>query len=224
MPVSESLYAFFDVETTGLTPGVDEVSEIATILTDLKLNELARIEMKVKLSRHEKMKPEAAKVNGYNPEVWDREAKPMAVWQTWLDTEIAKRFGPRGHVAIGVGMNPYFDRNMVEQFYYKPSRRFFPISYHVIDVAAISMCMKLAGFIDVPNVKLATVMEALGLGVQTHQAMGDCEGAMEVFKKGIELMRWGKERICLPAAKARSVVKEDGDLFPSSLKDDGDLL
>ena len=211
MPISESLYAFFDVETTGLTTGVDEVSEVATILTDLQLQEIARIEMKVKLSRHEKMRPEAAKVNGYDPAVWDVEAKPFHIWQQWLDDEICKLFGPRGHVAIGIGMNPYFDRGIIEAYYYKPSRRFFPISYHLIDVAAISLCMKHAGFINVRDVKLATVMQALGLGVQTHRAMGDCEGALAIFKKGAELMRRGGERITTAVPDALTVQVHEPD-------------
>jgi DNA polymerase III epsilon subunit-like protein len=137
-------------------------------------------------------------VNHYDPEVWDREAKPFTVWQKWLDDEISSRFGPRGHVAIGFGHNAAFDRGIVDQYYYKPSRRFFPISYHCIDTATVGMMMKLAGVIDVPNVKLATLMEALGLGVQSHQAMGDCIGAMEVFKRGADLMRMGSGRVTFP--------------------------
>lgn len=72
---TENYLAFLDTETGGLTPGKDPVIEIATILADLEGKELARFESKISLRPGDVVSPEAAKINGYSPDVWSREAR-----------------------------------------------------------------------------------------------------------------------------------------------------
>ncbi len=211
MPVHESKLIFFDTETTGLRPGHDEVVEIASIMTDLKLREVSRFEARIQFDET-KITPEAAKVNGYNPEEW-ADAVPFQEWKDWL-----QRLCPRGNVAIGVGQNPRFDRDMIDFFYYKPA--FFPMSYHVIDVAAFSLAMKVAGVIEVPNVRLETMMEVFKLGKQTHRALGDCEAVLAIFKAIVKLFK-EKDILSYFLNGGREEKKEE---VLEMTKDDGSFL
>ncbi len=187
MPVTEDFLAFLDVETTGVTPGHDEVVEIATILTDWDLKEISRIEMKVKVTSPQKITPEVAKINGYNEEVWMKEARPFFEWQNWLSKHV-----PYGHVACPVGHNVGFDRAIINDYYYKlmGGGKFFPLSFHLIDTVSLAGVMKIAKIIDVPNLKLATIAPALGIAKeQKHRAMDDCELSKKILEYAVNLFK-----------------------------------
>jgi DNA polymerase III alpha subunit (gram-positive type) len=182
--VKESFYAFLDTETTGVNPGTDEAIEIATVLTDLKYNEVARFDQKIQFT-HSKMTPKAAELNGYDPKVWAYEAVPFYHYQAFLTKHI-----PYGHVAIPIGHNVDFDRNILDQFYFKPYGKFFPLSYHKIDTMGISLLLRAAGVINVPDVKLATVCAALKIPhVDAHRAMGDLVASRKIYEFAIGVLQ-----------------------------------
>jgi len=187
MAPTEKFLAFLDTETGGLIPGKSPVLEIATILTDLEGNDIGTFESKILLRPGDVVDPAAAKINGYDASVWQKEAKPFAEYMAWLHGLI-----PFGSVAIPVGHNVGFDRDMIDLGYYKPAQRFCPLSYHKIDTVALAAAMRLAGLIQCENLKLATVAAALKIEMgAAHRAASDCVAARKVFLRAVQCMRAG---------------------------------
>ncbi len=184
MPITEDFYAFVDTETGGLVPGKSPIIEVATILTDLALKEVARFEAKIRLRAGDVVDPGAARVNGYTPEAWT-EAIPFAEYMGFLEKQI-----PRGSVAIPVGHNVGFDRDMIDKGYYTPAKRFCPLGYRKVDTLTIAMCLRAAGLIRVPDLKLGSVGTALGIPLgRAHSAMSDALVAKGIFEHGLALLK-----------------------------------
>ncbi len=183
MALMEDYLGFLDTETGGLVPGKFPVIEVACIITDMKLKEVARFEKKIRLRKGDVVGPKAAAMNGYTPEVWAKEAVPMQTFMDFLSYRI-----PRGHVAVPIGHNIQFDIDMLREGYFSPIHQFFPFSFRKVDTIAIAMAMKVSGMIDVPNVKLTTVSEALGIEhSKAHTAMADVEVCKEMFQRTVSV-------------------------------------
>lgn len=188
--MKEDLVAFLDTETGGVTPGVDPVIEVATIVTDLAFKEIDRIEMKVKLRPGEVVSPGAAAVNGYTPEKW-ADARPFGEYVAFL-----KRAVPFGHSAIPVGHNVQFDLDMLRKGYFDRDKIFFPFSYRAVDTLVLARTLSLAGLVSLPDHKLTTVTKALGIRHEgAHGAMSDCEAARDVFLKVVDMLKGAAEAL-----------------------------
>jgi hypothetical protein len=62
----------------------------------------------------------------------------------------------------------------------------------VVDTAAIAMGFRVAGIIQVENVKLATVADALDIDQgQSHTAWDDMLTSKAIFEKFVELVKKG---------------------------------
>ena len=65
----------FDLETSGLDPDVHEILQIGAFkLMEDTLEVVDRFEIKVKMEKPEVAQEEALKINGYDPDVWEKEA------------------------------------------------------------------------------------------------------------------------------------------------------
>lgn len=194
MPVTEDFYAFLDTETGGLIPGQSPIIEIATILTDLNLREVSRFEAKIQLRDGDVVSPEAARVNGYTPAAW-KDALLFEEYKMFLIRNIR-----RGQVAIPVGHNVGFDRDMIDQGYYKPAAQFCPLGYRKIDTLSLAMTLRAAGIIKVPDCKLGTVAAALGIpSGRAHSAMADALVAKAIFERFIGYLDRAKAGAAVPA-------------------------
>lgn len=195
MPVQESFLIFEDLETTGLQPGRDEAVEIASLLTDWKMTEVARFHKKVQFNPA-LMSPEAAAVNHYDPQVWSREAVPFYEYQHWLAKHI-----PFGHVAIPVGHNARFDRDILDQRYFKPAGTFFKWAFRCVDTVQLGTLLRVAGVIEVENLKLGTLAGALKVDTgKAHTAWDDMMAVKGIFENLLARVR----------ASQASFLKNDG--------------
>ena len=62
--MGEFAFAFMDCEFGGLDPERHDITEVAVVLTDYRLEELASAEWKI-AARADRISPEAAQISGY---------------------------------------------------------------------------------------------------------------------------------------------------------------
>ena len=122
-------FAFLDCEFGGLDPELHDITEIGVVVTDYRLRELSQAEWKVR-PRPERVSEEAARIFGYDAEVW---AQAPGVRQ--VRTEFADLM-PSDCTVVPAGQNVRMDVIFLELAYKKCGIP-YPFDYHVIDLATL---------------------------------------------------------------------------------------
>lgn len=177
---------FVDTETTGLGE-TDVMTQIAAVRVLHNLSNPLDIAIEkrfeVKLDLEGRTVPDKiAKLNGYDPEVWAREAVP-------------RREGIRSVLELlegsGIGgNNPSFDKTFLEreaaQHKLKwPKMRF----YRLWAVDAMAIPLERLGYVE--NVKLDTLARFFNLGDQQHDAMSDIVMSIKVYHRLMYIWKAG---------------------------------
>lgn len=168
--------AFMDCEFGGLDPELHDITEIAVIVTDYRLVELASKEWKVR-ARPERITPEAAEISGYDAKLWE-----SAVPVRQALSELAGLL-PQGPKVVPAGQNVRVDVQFLERAY-KACDLPYPFDYHVIDLATLYYAWSLVAGEQVPALSLRQAATAAGLadGTVPHRALGDARLTLETFR------------------------------------------
>lgn len=174
---------FCDTETTGLDEREEQIIQIACIQIEHDVDdptiirEIASMECKIKPDKP--VSDFVANLNGYDEKVWDKEAIPRrdAILKTFKFMEWT-HFG---------GKNPSFDKKFLEE----EARRLgisWPRMSGYTPIAA-EMCgawaLRLLG--RIPNTKQESIVQYLGMGKQTHDALDDVRQCVEYYKELITI-------------------------------------
>ena len=174
--MAEFALAFMDCEFGGLDPELHDITEVAVIVTDYRLVEIASQEWKVK-ARPERISPEAAAISGYDPAAWV-DAVPVRQMLSELAAIL-----PKGKTVVPAGQNVRMDVQFLERAY-KRSGVPFPFDYHVIDLATLYYAWSLVAGEMVPALSLRQAATAAGLadGAVPHRALADARLTLETFR------------------------------------------
>jgi exodeoxyribonuclease-1 len=110
------MFAFYDFETTGISPAFDQPLQFAAILTDDNFNQVEHIDIRCRLAPHILPAPWALAVTGVSPEQLMDPALP-----SWFDfshqiSDLIKRWAP----ATWTGYNTLaFDEEFLRQSFYQ---------------------------------------------------------------------------------------------------------
>ena len=169
-------FAFMDCEFGGLDPELHDITEIAVILTDYRLAELASAEWRV-VARPERITAEAAEMSGYGPERW-ADAVPLRR----ALTEFAELL-PAGRTVVPAGQNVRMDVAFLERGF-KSCGIPYPFDYHVIDLATLFYAWSLVVGEPVAALSLRQAAITAGLieGAVPHRAMADARLTLETFR------------------------------------------
>ena len=109
-------FAFYDLETTGISPAFDQPLQFAAILTDAEFREIERVNLRCRLSPHVIPSPQALAVTGVRPhQLVDPELPSLFEFAQDL-TALVARWSP----AIWTGFNSIrFDEEMLRQMFYQ---------------------------------------------------------------------------------------------------------
>jgi oligoribonuclease (3'-5' exoribonuclease) len=194
---SSLVLAFIDCEFGGLDPELHDITEVAVVVTDYRLAELARGEWKVR-ARAERISAEGAAIGGYDEEAW-KDAPPLRqVLQELSDLLPANR------LIVPAGQNVRMDVAFIERGY-RHCGLPFPFDYHVIDLATLFYTWSLISGERVAALSLRQAALTAGLIESTvpHRAMGDALLALETFRHFIGRLALRDPADWMPDAKDR---------------------
>lgn len=109
-------FAFYDVETTGISPAFDQPLQFAAILTDGEFREIERVNLRCRIAPHIIPSPWALAVTGVRPAQLTDPALPSLLEFTQEIAALIERWSP----AIWTGFNSiHFDEEMLRQAFYQ---------------------------------------------------------------------------------------------------------
>ena len=169
-------FAWLDCEFGGLDPELHDITEVAVIVTDYRLQELGEHEWKIR-ARSERITPEAAQISGYDAEAWKDAPGIRQVL-----TELVELL-PSDKKVVPAGQNVRMDVQFLERAF-KSCDIPYPFDYHVIDLATLFYGWSLVAGETVAAISLRQAASQAGLidGPVPHRAMADTRLTLETFR------------------------------------------
>jgi DNA polymerase-3 subunit epsilon len=164
---------FLDLETTGLNPGVQEISEIGAVLVSQPDWQIIRTyEAKVLPTHLETAQSEAQEISHYNAAVWEREGRPLK--------QALEELSEIGQGAILAGFNVTFDWAFLQAGFNLVGLT-DPFYYHRYDVMSSAYTM----LYDRPEFVKFSLSECCRFfkvtNTRAHSALADAQATYEVF-------------------------------------------
>jgi uncharacterized protein YprB with RNaseH-like and TPR domain len=190
---------FFDLETTGLIAGQHQGQHQicqfhAKVLRTEDHEVVHTLDRKVQIVEAW-ADPKALAINGYDKQVWDREAIPQDqlrdtvrnLLEGYRDVSLRSKVGATYRVAQLVGWNSEgFDMKFLRELF---GTQFMPARMQSLDVMQIALAYEARKGQCFRDLKLRTVHETLFPGRQSvwHEAGADVQATIDVWK---ELSKW----------------------------------
>jgi DNA polymerase III epsilon subunit-like protein len=174
--LAEFAFAFLDCEFGGLDPELHDITEVALIVTDYRLVELAQGEWRVN-ARPDRITKEAADIFGYDAELWAKAPPIRQVLQEVTDLL------PKGKTIVPAGQNVRMDVNFLERAW-KSCDMPYPFDYHVIDLATLFYSWSLVAGETIQSLSLRQAATSAGLldGSTPHRALADTRLTLDTFR------------------------------------------
>jgi len=171
-------FAWMDCEFGGLDVENHDITEIAIILTDARLVELASAEWRV-YARPERVSKEAAAIFGYDREIWDQ-APPL---RQVLGELVEMLPDPKKTKVVPAGQNVRMDVTFLERGF-QSCEIPYPFDYHVIDLATLFYSWSLVAGEEVAALSLRQAATTAGTldGSVLHRAMADSRLTLDTFR------------------------------------------
>ena len=173
--------ATIDIETTGLTPGYNEILQLGIVTYNEKYNPLSRFVMNIRPDNKEGIVKAALDVNKIDvdniSEIHTKEEvkKQLIKWITSLSSEGPVKIVPLGHNYAS------FDSHFMKVWLQNDYETYF--DYHVKDTYQMALVLRDLGIIKVDSCSLTSLCKYFKIAVPEHNAIGDALCALAVYKE-----------------------------------------
>lgn len=176
---------YFDVETTGLDAKLNDIIQLSGII---------EINGEIKETFNLKMQPfdwttissEALNVTGTTDEMLKSYGTPQKAFSDFIGllSTYVDRYDKTDKM-YAAGYNVQFDIGFLREFFLKNGDVYFGswFSGRVIDPLYLCSYFDLMGKFSLPNYKLATVCDHLGIEIQAHDALSDIQATRNLVYK-----------------------------------------
>ena len=176
---------FLDTETTGLDPDKNAVIQIAGVV-EINGEVKEEFNFKCKPLEDDEVELQALDVQKLTVEELELypESKPVYEQFSKMLDSYVDRYNKADKFYM-VGQNTKFDYDFLNSWFKKHGDRFLysRINYHLIDIMQMSAMFKLAGLMEIPNLKLETIAKYFKIPLDAHKAENDVKATREVFHK-----------------------------------------
>ena len=201
-------YIVFDLETGGLSPDKNPVTEIAAIGIDGEtLKEIGRFESMIKpypeINGNKEYGAKAIEITGLSPEQLmqrGEDSKKVLEGFSVFCKEMKAKKRPK---VVGVGHNVEFDEKFLTSFYVDHGKNLEDVLdlKHAFDTMWLAM-LKYNEKGSIKNHTLGVVCDATGVSLNNaHRAMNDVEATAELFISFSKLLK-GEGTVSKEAAKS----------------------
>lgn len=182
---------YFDTETTGINPKVNEIIQFAAIIEiDGVVKE--EVDIRCQPTDWEHIDQSALDVNKVTIEQLKTFDDPSimatkinALFDKYIDKyDTSDKFYPAGH-------NVQFDLDFLQAFWNKHISKYGTGSYQnwrSLDSRVFANFLNVSGKLDVPDIKLGTICKHWGIEIDAHDALNDIRAARQVIKKMMSMI------------------------------------
>ena len=187
---------FFDLETTGLNPMVDEIIQFSAVI-EIDDEIIEEIDLKARPTDSKLIQPEVLKLLGTTEdEIMSRELSQVELYEAILafyDKHVDKY--DRNDKLIPVGYNIDFDKSFMRQFFLHHDNRYIDsyFNHHSLDVMAFTHIFLIYGKIPPcqENLKLTTMCKYAKIPLEkAHDSLYDTHAMRR-------LLKWFEERMTI---------------------------
>lgn len=184
---------YFDVETTGRDPKVNEIVQFSAIVEiDGEVKE--EVNWFCSPTNWDTVEDEALEVTGKTREELETYPPPVSLMdgiKDLFDTYIDKydtndKFYPAGH-------NVGFDLDFLQEFWKKHGDKYGTGSYQnwrMLDSRVLAHFLIMSGKMpELPDMKLATLCKHFGIEINAHDAMSDITATRELIQKMLTYLK-----------------------------------
>lgn len=180
------MFLLFDTETGGLEPATASLLTGTLFAVDRTLKIVDELDFKLKSSPY-LASPEALKVNGINLEEHDKVAEENSSVTDRINRFLGKHAAFKSQM-IPMGHNVAFDIKFVK--YHLPNVSWDRyMSFRMLDTHCVAFFCQHRGLLPASLTKLSLVNLASYFGIphNAHDARGDVEATLQVYKNLLEL-------------------------------------